>query len=117
MKKLILLCAVSAGLLASGFAQSSPPPQLDPYRQAVNTYVEAAIIQMQAYRSELDAAVKAAPNEKERFQSAYALVKRGEELINRLRSAAKTEFDAVKSMYERNRVELDRAMGKEPASG
>lgn len=93
-------------------AQPQREPQSDPYRQAVNSYVEAALVQMRAYRSELDATVKASPADRDRLNPAYALVKRGEELINRLRSSAPTEFDAVKSMYEKNRAELDRALGK-----
>jgi hypothetical protein len=114
MKKFLFLVA-SAFLVVGGLSAQNRPtdPQLDPHRQAVEAYVEAAKLQMQAYRTNLDARVKAAPDERERLQPAYGLVKKGDELILRLRSGPPTEFDAVKAMFERNRAELERALARE----
>lgn len=115
MKTLLtmVLCAgVALALSAANVQQQQQKP--DPYRDAVKAYVEAAKLQMQAYRSELDAAAKLSAEEKERLAPAYLLVKRGEELIARLQSAPPEEFDRLKLAYEQNRSELDLALRNEP---
>jgi hypothetical protein len=116
--KLILIALVLGG--TSLWAQTQPAPsrpgQPSAYEQARESYVNAALVQVQAYRKQIDAAAKAAPSghEQERFAEPNRLLKDLELLISRLRSAPPSEFDAVKADYERTRVRLDQSLGRSP---
>jgi hypothetical protein len=116
MKTLLAFLAAALVLSAPLAAQTPPAPQPDMERELRENYAQTATLQMQAYRVELDAAVKAAPADRERYTPVYALIKRGEELIVRLRSAPRTEVEAVKAMFQANRAEIDRALGRDGAS-
>lgn len=112
--KLLFLSGVLGGTVAWAQPQNFPPEHAHPsaYEQARESYVNAALVQVQAYRREIDAAVKAAPAEQERYAEPNRLLKELEVLISRLRSAAPSEFDAVKATFERTRVALDRSLGR-----
>lgn len=112
--KILFLMAALGGSVVVGQAQNVPPPHPQPsaYEQARETYVNAALVQVQAYRKQIDAAVKAVPAEAERYTESNRLLKELEVLIARLRSAAPSEFDAVKAKFERTRVALDRSLGR-----
>lgn len=112
MKTLLAFFAAALALSLPLAAQSSAVPQPDMDRELVESFAEAATVKMQAYRWELDAAVKAAPADRERYTPVYALVKRGEELIVRLRSASRTEVEVVKARFDANRAEIERALGR-----
>lgn len=114
--KLILFAFALGGTTLWAQTQTTPaqPGRSSAYEQARETYVNAALVQVQAYRKQIDAAVKAdsAAQRSERFTEPNRLLKELELLISRLRSAPPSEFDAVKSTYERTRVNLDQALGR-----
>lgn len=112
--KVVFLTAALGGSVVVGQAQNFPPTHPPPsaYEEARETYVNAALVQVQAYRKQIDAAVKAMPAESERYAESNRLLKELEILIARLRSAAPAEFDAVKAKFERTRVALDRSLGR-----
>jgi hypothetical protein len=110
----VLIATLALGV--SAWAQENRQPSRDVHRAAVETYVNAARVQMDVYRAELEARINAAPSEKERLAPASDLVKRGDELILRLRSAASGEFDPLKAEFERNREALKAALGRETHS-
>lgn len=112
--KILFLAATLGGSVVVGQSQNVPPPHSPPsaYEEARETYVNAALVQVQAYRRQIDAAIKAVPAERERYTESNRLLKELEILIARLRSAAPSEFDAVKANYERTRVALDRSLGR-----
>lgn len=112
-KTILLTCALGGTVLWAQ-PENVPPSQTRPsaYEQARETYVNAALVQVQAYRKQIDAALKAAPAEQERYVEPNRLLKELEVLISRLRSAAPPEFDPVKANYERTRVALDRSLGR-----
>jgi hypothetical protein len=114
--KLILLAFALSGTVLVAQTQTTPIPPGQPsaYETARETYVNAALVQVQAYRNQIDAAVKAAGGEqaRERFAEPNRLLKDLELLIARLRSAAPSEFDVVKANYERTRVKLDASLGR-----
>lgn len=109
LAKRILLIGALSGAIA-GAQPPVPPPQPSAYEEARGLYVEAALVQVQAYRKNLDAAMKSAPDQGAQWAEAKRLLKTLEALISRLRSAAPSEFDAVKATFERTRMELDRAL-------
>lgn len=117
MKAKLVLFAVALGgtaLWAQAQTTSMPTDRPSAYEQARETYVNAALVQVQAYRKQIDAAAKAAPDEakQERFAAPNRLLKELELLVARLRSAPPSEFDAVKATYERTRAALDQSLGR-----
>ena len=115
VKFLLSAIAITASASAlSAQSETVPPPSNPPgvHDQARQTYIDGALVQVQTYRREIDAAMKAAPAEPDRYAEANRLLKELEVLISRLRSAAPSEFDAVKVSYERTREALDRSLGR-----
>ena len=107
----LLLAALS--LTIAALAGSSPfDPQFDDFRFRAEGYTEVALLQMQGDRRELNELSRQAEGGAERYAPVFARVKRGEELILRMRSALPTEFEALRAEFERNRAEIDRALGR-----
>lgn len=111
---ILFLTATLGGSVAVGQSQNVPSPHSLPsaYGEARETYVNAALVQVQAYRRQIDAAVKAVPTERERYTESNRPLKELEIPIARLRSASRSEFDAIKANFERTRVALDRSLGR-----
>lgn len=116
MKTLMLLLA-ALGLTIAAVGGSPFDPQFDAFRQRAEGYAEIALLQMQTDRRELNELARQAGGAADRLTPVYALVKRGEELILRMRSAPPTEFEAIKADFERNRIEIDRALGRNRWTG
>lgn len=114
--KLILFAFALGGSTLWAQTQTPPLPPGRPsaYEHARDTYVNAALVQVQAYRKQIDAAVKATADDeaRERYAEPNRLLKELELLIARLRSAPPSEFDVVKASYERTRQNLDQSLGK-----
>lgn len=112
--KILFLAATLGGSVVVGQSQSVPPPPSPPsaYEEAREAYVNAALVLVQAYRRQIDAAVKAVPTDRERYSESNRLLKELEILISRLRSAPRPEFDAIKANFERTRLALDRSLGR-----
>jgi hypothetical protein len=112
--KTLLLMAALGGSVLWAQSQNVPPQQTRPsaYDEARQTYVNAALVQVQAYRKQIDAAAKTDAAEQNRYAEPNRLLKEMEVLVSRLRSAAPSEFDVVKANYERARVALDRSLGR-----
>lgn len=114
--KLILFAFALSGSTLLAQTQTTPdqPGRPGVYEHARETYVNAALVQVQAYRKQIDSEMKAAPGEQAqaRFAEPNRLLKELELLIARLRSAAPSEFDAVKAIYERTRANLDQTLDR-----
>lgn len=114
--KLILLAFALGGTMLVAQTPTTPtqPGRPSADEMAREAYVNAALLQVQAYRKQIDAAAKAAGGEQAqaRFAEPNRLLKELELLIARLRSAAPSEFDVVKANYERMRVKLDASLGR-----
>jgi hypothetical protein len=78
------------------------------------TLAQSATLQMQTYRWEIDAALKHQSADRARYEQAARLVRDGEFLVVRLRSAHSNELQAVRTLFDRNREELDRVLGRLP---
>lgn len=106
--RLLSLCALcsSAGLPIVSVRAAAPSlnAATDAYTTAVNQYVAAARAEIAAVRSEQMA------NEKQGKQEQFAAVKSRvddcEALIDRLKNAGPSTFDALKSQYEAKRADL-----------
>lgn len=114
----ILLTLVLGAAWGQGWAQAPvdvrPPPARAVFEQSREGYVNVAVLQVQIYRRQLEAARKAAPAERERHAEASRLLKQMELLIARLRSAAPGEFEAVRTEYERTQAAYAQRMGARP---
>lgn len=117
MKRFTLLLA-GFGLAGAVFAGELPfDPQIEFFRVRAMAYTDVALLQMQTDRWELEALARGALSDPSRYAPVYALVKRGEELILRMRSALPTEFEWVRALFEQNRAEIDRALGRDRWGG
>lgn len=116
MKKLLLPFA-AFGFATLAFGGWPIDAHFDDFRQRAQAYIEVAALQMQTDRWELAALSRETEGAAERLAPVYTLVKRGEELVLRLRSALPTEFEAVRVQFERNRAEIDRALGRNRWTG
>lgn len=116
MKTINVLLGASGLLLGAFIAQAqTPTPDRIPgapnfANEARELYVRNAVLRAQTYHWELDDQAKAAPET--RNAEAYRLLKELDLLIARLRSAPPTEFEAVKTMFERTRAALDQSLGR-----
>ncbi len=116
MKTINVLLGASGLWLGVLIAQAqTPAPDRIPGasawgNEARELYVRNAVLRVQTYHWKLDDQTKSPPEA--RNAEAYRLVKELDLLIARLRSAAPTEFEAVKTMFERTQTALDQTLGR-----
>lgn len=101
----------AVGLPAADLNLMEPHLRGDGMREA---FARSATLQMQTYRWEVDAALKDPAVDRARYEQAARLVREGEHLVVRMRSAHSTELPAVRTLFDRNREELDRVLGRLP---
>lgn len=111
-----LLAAAAVAIAAVGVSASNsihPAPDIEEITK--ENLLQTLTLQMQTYRWELAALARTLPPEDPRYATAHALIRRGEQLIHRMRAAHPMELNAIRSDYEKIRADLDRALGRGPA--
>lgn len=101
---LLVFPALGAHLLAQTSVPPSTQVATDPYRVAVNQYVDAATKEVDAIRTEIVSNEKLGKTEL--YAPARTALEACENLVTRLKSAGQGDFDRIKSEYERNRADL-----------
>lgn len=105
--RLLLVCA----MLFSPAVFAAEKLKADPYREAVNVYVEAAEAQLRAIRESVVASTNDAPDDvKQRYADATKRLDQCDEYVKRLRLASQKEFDPLKSEFEKARAEMVKSL-------
>ena len=111
MNKIISLLAfafLSATLCLGAESLTKPA---DAYAQAVAAYVEAANREIVALHAKVDVIAKKSNGEdKAKYEAIESQLDECDRLIERLTAANRTNFDKVKSAYERERGEATKAL-------
>jgi hypothetical protein len=104
-----VLVAVAPPAAVSARAQTSEADAL--HQQAVSQYIDGATKEMDAYRQQVNAAVRS--DNQQRVDDAKSKLEEGDRLVASLKAADSGHFDAVKADYEHNRAELVKALQAE----
>ena len=111
MKKLISILSLALLTATFGGAAESLTKPADAYAQAAAAYVEAANHEMVALHAKLDLAVKTVGEEgKTKCAEIDRQLDECDRLLQRLTAANRSNFDKIKSAYERQREEATKAL-------
>ena len=110
MNSKTLPLAILLSFTLPGALPAADRPRVDPqseYARAVKSYVDAAGVQLQAVRENLDALVKNAPDEaKDRFKKTSETLEETVKVLAQLKTAIPADFDRIKAEFERTREKL-----------
>lgn len=100
-----LLLLVALVLAPAIFAAETP--KMDPYTQAVASYVEAAGVQLAAIRESVVASTADATDElKQRYADVVRRLDTCDDYVRRLKVASQKDFDPLKAEFEKARAEM-----------
>jgi hypothetical protein len=105
---LLLIVAIPS---APVFAQNQPADPDALRQQAISQYIDGATKELDAYRSQIDAAAR--PDNQRQMREAKAKLDESSKLLTELKSADSSRFDVVKASYEHSREDLTKAVQAE----
>ena len=112
MKRLFSVVLLAA-IFPLGLSAETKPQDPDAlYAQAVASYVQGATVELKAIKTEVDASTKKSPAATKRFAPVKDKLAACEKLLGDLKTANQSNFDTIKSEYERTRGELVKALTK-----
>jgi hypothetical protein len=104
-----VLLAVAPPAAVTARAQATEADAL--HQKAVSQYIDGATKEMDAYRQQVEAAVR--PDNQQLVSEAKSKLGECDKLVASLKEADSDHFDVVKADYERSRAELVRALQAE----